>query len=115
MFFPAIAPQNARKGSPQARVRMGVMRQSVGTDHCGRIGENAPHVVFIDLEIDRARRSEANCSIGLRDIPFGGDVGEILARHFRVRRGPGDHDPDGLIHHMRLQNGRACGVGIGIE
>ena len=50
----AIMPQNAREGAPKAGVRVAVMGQAVGTDHGGRVGKNAAHVLLRHLEVDGA-------------------------------------------------------------
>lgn len=49
-----IVADDARKDTPQAGMRMTVMRQTVGADHRVLVGEDRLDVPFVELEIDRA-------------------------------------------------------------
>ena len=65
-----IAGQHPRKGAPQARMRMPVVRQAVGTDDAARVADDAAHVVFMHLEIAGASGLEAQAGLALRGAPF---------------------------------------------
>ena len=72
-----IMSKHPREGAPQARMRMGIMRQAVGADHGALVAEDAPHVVFIHGKIHRTGRLQALSRLQQGQIPLRGDFSQV--------------------------------------
>ena len=70
---------------PETRMRMTVVRQTVGTDHRDRVGHHPLQILLVDLEIDGARRLQPLNRLVDVAAPLGGDLVEHASRALRCR------------------------------
>ena len=69
-----IMAKDARKGAPEARMRVLVMRKTVRANHRVGIGEDALHIGLVHQEIDGATWDQLRRGVALSAAQFGGDI-----------------------------------------
>ena len=80
-----IVAEHAREGAPEARVGIGVVRQSVAADHREVVLHDPLHVLFVHLEEDGAGGEEFLGGFFRGGVPLLGDVVEHAAGEFGMR------------------------------
>src|SRR5437773_12458107 len=105
-----VVAEHAWKRPPQTRMRMPVVRQTVGADHCGWKGEHALHVIFAHLEVARAAGLQPYARLLLGTAPLRCDVAQMARRHFRMRLGPGDDNVDDAVDKIGSEHSRTGDV-----
>ena len=111
----AVVAKHARKGAPQARVRVRIEWQAIGADHRGRMRQRRLHIRFMHGEVDRAGGLKPVGGFIHRHAPFGGDVAQVAPGHALDGVRPGDQDFLGKVDAVAHQHGRAGDIGIDVE
>ena len=113
-LFAAEVAKHPRKGTPQSRMRVRIMRQAITTHHHRGMRQHALHILQRHVVINRARRCSRFAASSWLTLQLPAIAASVFPGNFRMTLTPGNADLDPSSTLPQIEHAAAGCIGITI-